>query len=323
MSLSDDPSLVALVQIRGGYFTTADAKDLGHHGTELARAAAAGEITRVRHGTWAPSRSYDALSAEDKYALRARAVAAKLGPGTVLSHQSAAAVRRLPLVDADLRDVHVTRLDGRSGRKVAGIHFHEGRLTEDEVEEVDGALVTAVDRTVWETSSIIPARGGVVLTDAALHEQLTTLEILRDLQARNSDFTGAPRVATVLDFADARAESVGESVSRWAFHVFRLPPPDLQVDIIGADGTFKGRTDFGWEKWRHLCEFDGLRKYLRPFRDGDDASAVVVAEKLREEAICAERYGMSRVIWDGVYRLDHRVGIEIGRQMESSRQRFC
>ena len=46
-----------------------------------------------------------------------------------------------------------------------------------------------------------------------------------------------------------------------------------------------------------LIEFDGLEKYLRPFRHGDRSSEVVVREKLREDGMRAAGFVVVRFIW--------------------------
>ena len=44
-------------------------------------------------------------------------------------------------------------------------------------------------------------------------------------------------------------------------------------------------VDFGWPELRTVGEFDGLWKYGRLLRPGEEPADVVVAEKLREDEI--------------------------------------
>jgi hypothetical protein len=76
----------------------------------------------------------------------------------------------------------------------------------------------------------------------------------------------------VVAFADDRAATPLESISRVAFHDYGLPRPLLQALIGGLDPV-----DFRWEKWRVVGEADGLIKNTSP-----DA---LRREKLREEGI--------------------------------------
>ncbi len=322
MEIEHDPAIRALAERRGGYFTTADARAYGYGPTPLAAARRQGVLTKVRYGAWALSRMHEALDATERYAVCCLAVADKLGPGTALTHHSAIAVRGLPLVAVDLSVVHVTRLDGRTGRTVAGVRFHEGSLADDEIAEVAGRPVSTLPRAVWESASLAHVRSGVVLMDAVLHRELVDREQLERAQVRHRGWRGSPRAAAALTFADGRSESPGESLGRWMFHVFDLPEPELQYDVFDEDGRFLGRSDYAWPQWRHLGEFDGLRKYLRPYKQGDDASRVVVSEKRREEKMCGQRFGMSRLIWSDVFALDRRVADRVRAQMEQSRRLF-
>ena len=52
--------------------------------------------------------------------------------------------------------------------------------------------------------------------------------------------------------------------------------------------------DFGWEDDRHLGEFDGKIKYGRLLREGEEPGDVVFREKVREDAIRGELWGMTR-----------------------------
>jgi hypothetical protein len=75
-----------------------------------------------------------------------------------------------------------------------------------------------------------------------------------------------------------------------------LPAPDLQVEVCTPSGLFVGRTDVGWRDHRLLGEFDGRIKYgrLRPRQQPGDA---VFEEKVREDALRAEDYGVVRWTW--------------------------
>jgi len=322
MEIEHDPVIAAIAERRGGYFTTADARRNGYGPGALRSARARKVITKVRYGAWALTPTYAGLTATDQYAVRCLAVADKLGPGAVLTHHSAIAVRGLPLVGIDLSVVHVTRLDQRNGRTVAGVRFHEGALGDSEIGEVDGRVVSALPRALWESASLAHVRSGVVLMDAALHEGLVDRDQLERAERRHRGWHGSPRASAALAFADGRAESPGESLGRWMFHVFDLPKPELQFDVFDEHGTFLGRSDYAWPEWRHLGEFDGLRKYYRPYKEGDDASKVVVSEKQREEEMCGQRFGMSRLIWNDVLTLDRGVAARVLAQLKQSRRLF-
>jgi hypothetical protein len=72
----------------------------------------------------------------------------------------------------------------------------------------------------------------------------------------------------------------------------------LQWEVrAGGTGALIGRTDFGWPKRRVVGEFDGLVKYGRTLRPGQDPVEVLVAEKVREDALRAQDLAVVRWIW--------------------------
>lgn len=98
-------------------------------------------------------------------------------------------------------------------------------------------------------------------------------------------------------FADADAESVGESVSRVLMDQWGLEPPQLQVRfVVDVDGGSRVRVDFHWPERGIVGEFDGLAKYQKPeLLAGRRPEDVVVEEKLREDAL--RRLGLRVVRW--------------------------
>lgn len=125
----------------------------------------------------------------------------------------------------------------------------------------------------------------------------------------------SPRLAArwkrALGFADARAESPGESVSRAVIHELGFAAPDLQV-WIGTD-IGDERVDFEWTLdgssrsapgvHRIVGEFDGRVKYFEEaLLQGRSAKEVHYSEKLREDAIRRTGRGMTRWDWTDVSR---------------------
>jgi hypothetical protein len=72
-----------------------------------------------------------------------------------------------------------------------------------------------------------------------------------------------------------------------------LPLPVLQHEVpeLGV------RTDFYWEEFRTVGEFDGKIKYGRVLRPGDDPGEVVYREKLREDALRDLGLKVARWTW--------------------------
>jgi hypothetical protein len=101
----------------------------------------------------------------------------------------------------------------------------------------------------------------------------------------------------VIAFADGRAGSPGESISRVLIRMLGFPEPDLQTGFWDDEG-FIGYVDFWWPEQRIVGEFDGFGKYLREeLRDGRSPAEVVVAEKVREDRLRAQVRTVVRWGW--------------------------
>lgn len=115
-----------------------------------------------------------------------------------------------------------------------------------------------------------PFRAGVAATDAALRMNLCSRELLRAVIEDCRRWVGLRQARTVAAFADARAVSPLESISRVEFHDYGLPPPILQAVIGGYE-----EADFRWPAYRVIGEADGMSKYT--------SVEVLRREKVRQE----------------------------------------
>ncbi|TRW44140.1 hypothetical protein [Georgenia yuyongxinii] len=121
--------------------------------------------------------------------------------------------------------------------------------------------------------------------DVALRTRLVTTDDLLSELGHLRGTRGVRMAEMVVERADARSESVGESLSRARMHELGLTIPELQHDFFDADG-FVGRSDFWWKRLRILGEFDGKAKYRRDGYAGDvDPGEIVWNEKRREERL--------------------------------------
>ena len=106
---------------------------------------------------------------------------------------------------------------------------------------------------------------------------------------------GAPQARHVVAVADGGSDSVGESRSRVAILRAGLPAPVLQWPVHGNGRVFQ--ADFGWPELCTIGEFDGMVKYGRLLKPGQDPADVVVAEKLREDEIRDLGLRVVRWVW--------------------------
>lgn len=113
-----------------------------------------------------------------------------------------------------------------------------------------------------------------------------------DLAGIAQELTGWPgsaRAASAIRLADARSESVLESVSRVEL-ITRDLSPETQCWLAGPTGSV--RTDFLWWHQRTIGEADGLAKYAKYGASDRDP---LVLEKLRHQLL--EDWGFEVVRW--------------------------
>ncbi|TCO34024.1 hypothetical protein EV652_10289 [Kribbella steppae] len=212
----------------------------------------------------------------------------RMGPKTFVSHHSAAVLHGLPTWGLDLRRVQVSRTSGRA-RSDSVVEVHRTSIEADELTEVDGLRAVAPARAVAESACGSSYEVGVVLGDAALHQQLVAPELLIATADRHTYWNGSPAARAAARFANGLSESVGESRLRVLMANAGLPAPALQVEIHDRNHRRIGRVDF-LLLGRLIVEFDGAQKY------GDSADAVL-AEKWREDRLRACGHQVVRTGW--------------------------
>lgn len=292
--------MTAVAQARGGFGFRSDFIAEGFEDRDIAAARRSGLITRLRHGTYAPTAAVGSMTPEERHQLLCRAVLTRLGNGYVLSHYSASIMHVPVSFGVDLGTVHVTRLDGRQSRTESGIAFHSVDLDESEIVEIDGLPVVIPARAGFEAASISTTEAGLVIVNAALHAGLCAKEEVIAVGEQGTRWPHSRHARFALRLADERCESPGESRSLYMFYTEGVPRPELQVVLPIGDGGQDPRVDFHWDEHRHVGEFDGLFKYGR-LNTGADPTAVLVHEKLREDRIRSVSCGVSRWTWSDLH----------------------
>jgi hypothetical protein len=267
----------------------------GRTDEELARLIRGRSWSRVRRGAYLDGQL--PATAVARHALLVAATVGDLRRPAVVSHQSAAVLLGLPLWNAPLDKVHITRRPPASSQTTGPLRCHVARLGDDEVTAVGGVQVTDVARTVLDLARSLPFEAAVVAVDAALHEGLLPRELIERRLFDIAGTRGSRHAARVVRFADGRSASVGESRSRVVLKELGLQPSALQFEVRAAGGAFLARTDFAWEKQRVVGEFDGRVKYGRLLRPGQDPGDAVFEEKRREDAIRDEGWEVVRWTW--------------------------
>lgn len=240
---------------------------------------------RVGSGTW--QLVLPGVYADGGYVLSAeqRAVAAVLATGdrvvreagervrAVACGRTAARVLGLPLIDDDdpatgasehlVDDVHTFRARSGCSLVVASeagrLVRHRLTLLDDElVRHPSGLLLTSALRTAVDCSRLLTFEAAVCLLDAGLHAKAFTRDELEAAIAARSGWPGVRRLAAVVQAADGRAESPGETIARLALLPV-LPGLVPQVRVRDTRGRVVARLDLGEEELRLGVEVDGKR----------------------------------------------------------------
>ncbi len=270
------------------------------------RAAARGDLHRLVPGRYIPTDAWHSLDRDAQHRLIVQAASERLPPGDVVSHWSAAALWRLPLIGHWPDRVHATTApDGRRASTTMLVR-HQRSLVEPAV-RVDGVLATSLAQTVIDVARVGSFAQGVAMGDAVLWRAMhprdaggmpgLALDQLEQSWLSSDERRGRARARRVLGFIDGRANRPGESLGRVTMAELGVPAPDLQHPIVLPDGT-RYDLDFYFPEFDVGLEFDGRLKYLDPaFRNGRTAEQVVYDEKIREDIVRSQLKGYGRIDW--------------------------
>lgn len=281
-----------------GIISRSEALDAGVSERQLTDAIRRGELLIVGRGhysLWITDRS-SAEAAEEEYRRRSL-VAGRCGP-LVLSHESAASLHGLRLLYPDHEHIHMTNGRGDGGYRQSRRIVHPRTLTDNEIVVIDGVLATSLERTVVDVA--LGARNfaqALTAFDCALARDADVEAIGQLLAERRRGVNLARRA---FGFADGRSESPGESWSRAQMIDDGLPVPDLQVEYALRSGR-TARCDFGIDDV-FVGEFDGLVKYRRNMRRGEEPEDVVIREKIREDELRDLGLVVVRWVWEDLRR---------------------
>lgn len=288
-------------------------KDLtaaGIESGELRSRTSSGKLVHLRRGAYATPAQ---RTGREDHLLLVRSAVAFAESLSVVSFGSAAVVHDLPVPDAALRSVHLTKIRNSGGKSRPGVHIHVAPLEEAEVIEVNGMPVTSLDRTFVDLARVVGLHDAVAAGDVALRLGMDPAAVVEQLEVskRRRGIRGARCAARLID---GRSESYAESKSRVIMFEHGLPMPDLQAVIATPDG-FEARVDFLWEESGVIGEFDGQQKYGRLLRDGELPADAVFREKIREDRLRELGYIVIRWVWDDLLHPERLVA-RIRRALE-------
>lgn len=283
--------VLAYLAAHGGVAAGADLRALGVTDSQRSTLVRRGLLIRIRRDAFVLAEVWRAAPPWDRHALRARAVAAALcGPGRphVLSHHSGLAVEDIGCFGVDNR-VHLVRTDNQRGRSDDVVRVHPPVAAEWVLADSDPPVITPA-LAALQVAGAFGIVAGLVSADIVLREGRAGIEELRSAGAAGSFNHGLPAVRTVLELADGRSGSAGETRCRWEMVLAGMPTPELQAIICDERGELVGIVDFLFRGQMTVVEFDGALKY--------GTREDLVAEKHREDRLRALGYEVVRVTWE-------------------------
>lgn len=265
-----------------------------------------GELVAVTRGVYLDAAVWSTMDRDARYRTRITAIAGHLEHDTVFSHDSAAALWRLPWVGQWPRKVHITVDAATGGRSNTSVFRHTTGVPGSS-ELIDALRVTTLARTVADVARTSSFGNAVTVADAALRRSsfavpdVPTSRLVRDDLL--AELIGIPlhqgvvKARRAIEFADGRADRPGESMSRASIHRAGLTAPCLQEPIRGLSGRV-WTVDFWWPEFNVIGEFDGKWKYTDPaFMNGRTSQQVMLDEKAREDDLRAAGHGFTRWDW--------------------------
>lgn len=258
----------------------------GHTDQQIRKLVRAGELHRVRHGAYVPGAFWASLSEQDRHRVQVRAVLKVAHPSSVVTHVSAAVEHGAPIWGIPLDEVHLTRRDGKPGRREAGVAHHRGKMPPEHVTDVNGIAVSTPERCAVEVMSMTTTEPALVVVNAMLHDELMTEESLATMIEELKFWPDTLTTGLVLRLCEPRIESVGETRTDFLCWSQHLPRPRPQVEVYDETGRLFARLDFAWPELGVFLEFDGREKYTRFRRENETLEEFLMREKAREERIC-------------------------------------
>jgi very-short-patch-repair endonuclease/predicted transcriptional regulator of viral defense system len=244
---------------------------------------------------------------------RLRAVVLACGPGTVISHRSAAWL-------LGLREVNPATLDvicpGQAGRKVDGVRVHVVPYPEPtEVRTASGIPCTTVARTIVDlagTHGIDKLREAVEMAATRRVLDVAAVEAVLDNGPRRR---GAPALRIVLDEWRPVAEAARYSTVRSLFEAkllpliaaAGLPIPQMNARVRTTERILE--VDLFWPEQKFVVEADSRRHH-----------AIEVAferDHKRTRELITAGYGVLRVSWREAEREPHAVFAVIRNELET------
>lgn len=252
----------------------------------LRRAVKARALAQPRRGGYTAYDAFVPLDARGRHAMTTRTVLMQAESPASASHGSALIWYGAPDYGLDLGTVDTTRHDGRAGRREAGVVQHRGVLVQGDLVDIMGVSVMSPTRGLLELTSTSSTEVGLVHANHLLFTGQTTLEDLRARFASMREWPGTLNTDIVLRLADARIQSLLESLFDLLCCRNSIPRGEPQYQVRCPDtGALVAQLDFAWPERGRYVELDGKQKYGELLRPGQQPLDVLLKEKERDKLV--------------------------------------
>lgn len=250
------------------------------------------ELTRLARGWFSVGVPTDDC---EQHRLATRAMLRSHGGRAVASYHSALLLLGLPTYGADLSTVRLSRVTAGPPRTRRGLCLGRAVPPEMVLEHTVHPALAAVQ--VGMRSGPMAA---LIAADGALYAQVTTREDIADALQRMGRAPGVRALGRVLQRADGRRASPGETRLGEALHLMgHVACPQLAIRAPGLVAY----ADFAIEDEWVVVEFDGAMKYgqadgvVDHYGEQLASGEVVAREKAREDRIRELGWEVVRVTW--------------------------
>lgn len=275
-------------------------------------------LTRIDRGIFVVTDEWESLFSDARLRTRVETVRRRLSPaGGAFSHFAALAQHRLAVFGVDDDRVDLIVPSGSTRHGASDVRRHQHPLPDDDVEVVDDARVTTLERTIYDVIRVGSVETAVVAFDAVLrriawddatntYDEQVAEEFRETVRRRilaHGGARGIRQARFVVEFADGRAQLPGESLTRLRVWQVGLPAPVPQHRVqLGDRYALLDLAFPGLGRW---LEFDGAAKYADDGMLGGRRPEDVLADQGRRQSLVERATGWrcDRLVWAEVLTL--------------------
>lgn len=234
-------------------FTTETARAIGWSEKQLAALVAQGRLRRLFRGVYADARVADSRT------LRLAAISLVRPPGAVVCSETAAWLYQVDAFKPSERFVLEPRFvvaHSTTRITVPAARCRQAHISDDDVTEIDGILVTSPLRTCSDLLRRLYRPYALAAADGFARAGLIDVRELWQFVAKLKGYPGIVQARSLAGLVDHRAQSPGESWQRLRIHDAGFPPPALQFEVVDHFGA-RFFLDLAYPELLIGSEYDG------------------------------------------------------------------